>query len=40
MLEKGDLDAAIRDYTEAIELDSNYAKAYNGRGMAYRKRRS
>ena len=33
--EKGDLDRAIADYSEAIRLDPKYAYAYNNRGNAY-----
>jgi tetratricopeptide (TPR) repeat protein len=33
--DKGDYDRAIADYTKAIEINPNYAKAYNDRGMAY-----
>ena len=33
-LDQGDLDAAIQDYDKAIELDPQYAKAYNNRGNA------
>ena len=29
---KGDIDRAISDYTKAIELNPNYAPAYNSRG--------
>ena len=32
---KGNLDQAIADYTKAIELDPQYAKAYYNRGNAY-----
>ena len=31
---KGDMDGAISNYTKAIELDPNYAKAYGNRGLA------
>ena len=33
--DKGDLDQAIADYTQAIALDPKYAVAYNNRGIAY-----
>lgn len=33
--QKGDFDSAITDYTEAAELDPEYAEAYNYRGFAY-----
>ncbi len=36
---KGKFSAAIADYTEAIRLDPNYAKAYNNRAMAYQAKR-
>ena len=32
---KGEFDNAITDYTEAAELDPEYAEAYNYRGFAY-----
>jgi tetratricopeptide (TPR) repeat protein len=32
---KGDYDWAIADFTQAIRLDPNYAKAYISRGGAY-----
>jgi lipoprotein NlpI len=32
---KGDLDRAIADYTEAIQLDPKYAAPYNGRGNVW-----
>lgn len=32
---KGDFDGAITDYTRAIELDPEYAEAYNYRGFAH-----
>ena len=32
---KGDLDQAILDFNTAIELNPNYADAYNNRGVAY-----
>lgn len=32
---KGDYDDAIRDYDRAIQLQPDYAEAYNGRGLAY-----
>ena len=34
---KGDYDAAIADYSRAIEIDPNYAFAYYNRGLAYRR---
>ena len=34
--EKDEYDAAIKDYSEAIRLKPDYAKAYNNRGVAYR----
>ena len=36
--EKGDLDKAIADYSEAIELNPRYAEAYSNRGDAYEKK--
>jgi tetratricopeptide (TPR) repeat protein len=32
---KGDYDLAIANYTKAIELNPNFAMAYNNRGVAY-----
>jgi tetratricopeptide (TPR) repeat protein len=32
----GDIDRAIADYDEAIQLDPNLADAFTGRGPAYR----
>jgi tetratricopeptide (TPR) repeat protein len=32
---RGNLDLAITDYTSAIDIDPNYAKAYDNRGVAY-----
>ncbi|MBG0964072.1 tetratricopeptide repeat protein, partial [Bacillus sp. SRB1LM] len=31
----GNLEEAIRDFTKAIELKPNYAKAYNNRGRVF-----
>jgi len=31
----GQHELAIQDYTEAIRLDPEYAKAYNNRGLTY-----
>jgi tetratricopeptide (TPR) repeat protein len=31
----GNLDLAIMDYTKAIDINPNYAKAYDNRGVAY-----
>jgi tetratricopeptide (TPR) repeat protein len=33
---KGDYDRAIADYDQAIQLQPDYAEAYNNRGVAYR----
>ena len=38
LVEKSELDAAIRDYDQAIKLDSEYADPFNGRGVAYDKK--
>ena len=35
MQEKGNLDKAIADYTEAIRLNPELELAYFGRGLAY-----
>ena len=35
---KGEYDAAIKDYSEAIRLKPDYAKAYTNRGIAYGKK--
>jgi len=34
-LETGDYAQAIKDFSKAIELDPDYAVAYNNRGLAY-----
>ena len=34
-MKNGDFSDAIEDYTKAIELDPDYADAYNNRGYAY-----
>jgi tetratricopeptide (TPR) repeat protein len=36
---KGELDQALDQYSEAIRLDPQYARAYNNRGLAYQARR-
>ena len=36
--EKGEVELAIEDYTEAIALDPKFAEAYYQRGLAYRKK--
>ncbi|NEQ69699.1 MAG: tetratricopeptide repeat protein [Symploca sp. SIO2D2] len=36
--QKGELDQAITDYTEALNINLEYAEAYNNRGIAYRKK--
>ncbi len=36
-MDKGDLERAIADQTEAIRLDPEMGRAYGGRGMAYMK---
>lgn len=33
----GNFELSIMDYTNAIEIDPNYAVAYNDRGYAYRR---
>jgi tetratricopeptide (TPR) repeat protein len=35
---KGDYERAISDYDQAMQLDPNYAAAYNNRGNAYRQK--
>ena len=35
MLTQGNLPQAISDYTKAIEINPNYAEAYNTRGFVY-----
>jgi tetratricopeptide (TPR) repeat protein len=37
-VKRGDFDEAIRFYSEAIALDSEYIDAYNSRGLAYHRR--
>jgi tetratricopeptide (TPR) repeat protein len=37
-LAKGDFDAALRDYNEAIKISPNFVRAYVGRGQLYEKR--
>ena len=37
-LDKEDWDTAIACYSDAIRLKPDYAKAYNNRGIAYRKK--
>lgn len=37
--EKGDHDTAVTEYTRAIELEPNYAAAYNNRGNSYAKQK-
>ena len=34
---QGYFDQAIIEYTKAIDIDPNYAKAYDNRGVAYAK---
>jgi tetratricopeptide (TPR) repeat protein len=34
----GDLDAAISDYTQVIQLNADLANAYYNRGLAYRQK--
>jgi tetratricopeptide (TPR) repeat protein len=33
--QKSDLDAAVKDFNEALRLDPSFAAAYTGRGTAY-----
>src|SRR5581483_12310368 len=35
---KGDLDAAIKDYNDAIDLNPDFARPFNNRGVAYHKK--
>ena len=35
ILKRGELDRALADYNKAIELDPNYAEAYNNRGITW-----
>ena len=36
---KGDLDAALKDFNEAIKLSPNFVRAYVGRGQVYERRK-
>jgi tetratricopeptide (TPR) repeat protein len=36
---KGKYDLAPKDYDKSIELNPNYARAFNNRGVVYQKRR-
>ena len=38
-LGKGDLDAALKDYNEAIKINPNYIRAHAARGQLYEKRK-
>ena len=38
LADKSEVDAAIRDYDQAIKLNPDYADAFNGRGVAYDKK--
>ena len=38
-LDRGDYDAAISDYTEAIRLRPNLSQAYQNRGLVYSRKK-
>ena len=38
LFDKGNIDRAIADFNQAIQLKPKYALAYNNRGVAYRSR--
>lgn len=37
--DQGNLDSAVTDFTEAIRLDSQFARAYYARGLAYKRQK-